>query len=92
MEVMAKAGWSKDDMRQFCFEHTQTSRAELKRMNIMPGEVQAGDETAMHTLVETPQDFIIVAAGSRAGAFSAYIPGWGGKRSSQSVTKAIRRP
>jgi hypothetical protein len=23
---------------------------------------------------------------------SAYIPGWGGKRSSQSVTKEIRRP
>ena len=89
---MAQAGWSKDDVRQFCFEHTQTSRAELKRINAMPGAVQAGDERAMQTLVETPQDFLIVAAGGNAGVQSAYIPGWGGKRSSQSVTKEIRRP
>ena len=90
--VMAQAGWSKDDVRQFCFEHTKTSQAEMKRMNVMPGAVQPEDETTMHTLVETPQDFIIVAAGGRAGVQSAYIPGWGGKRSSQSVTKEIRRP
>jgi hypothetical protein len=92
MAVMAKAGWSKDDVREYCFQHSQTSHAELKRINIMPGAIKPGDENAMHTLVETPQDFIIVAAGSRAGAFSAYIPGWGGKHSSQSVTKEIRRP
>jgi tellurite resistance-related uncharacterized protein len=89
---MAQAGWSKDDIRQFCFEHTRTSQAELKRINVMPGAVQPADETTMHTLVETPQDFIIVAAGGRAGVQSAYIPGWGGKRSSQSVTKEIHRP
>jgi hypothetical protein len=90
--VMAQAGWSKDDVRQFCFEHTRTSQAELKRMNVMPGAIQPADETTLHTLVETPQDFIIVAAGGRAGVQSAYIPGWGGKRSSQSVTTEIRRP
>lgn len=92
MAVIGQAGWSKDDIRQFCFEHSKTSRAELKRINIMPGAVAPGDETRMHDLVETPQDFLVVAAGSRAGAFSAFIPGWGGKRSSQSVTKEIRRP
>ncbi|HEY5864986.1 MAG TPA: hypothetical protein VI542_05465, partial [Candidatus Tectomicrobia bacterium] len=90
--VMAQAGWSKDDVRQCCFEHTRTSQAELKRIHVMPGAVQAGDETTMHTLVETPHDFLIVAAGGRAGVQSAYIPGWGGKRSSQSVTKEIHRP
>jgi hypothetical protein len=92
MVVMAQAGWSKDDVRQFCFEHTKTSRAELKRINVMPGAVQPGDESTMLPLVETPQDFLVVAAGGRAGVQSAYIPGWGGKRSSQSVTKEIRRP
>lgn len=90
--VMARAGWSKDDVRQFCFAHTQTSHAELKRINVMPGEVLPGDETRMQTLVETPEDFLVIAAGGRAGVQSAYIPGWGGKRSSQSVTKEIRRP
>ena len=62
MTVMAQAGWSKDDIRQFCFAHTQTSQAELKRINVMPGEVQPEDETTMHNLVETPADFLVVAA------------------------------
>jgi hypothetical protein len=41
--------------------------------------------------VPTPDDFLVVAAGGRAGAFSAYVPGWGEKRTSQSVTREIRR-
>jgi hypothetical protein len=42
-------------------------------------------------LVESPDDIFVVAAGGRAGAFSCYIPGWGGKRSSQAVTKEVKR-
>jgi hypothetical protein len=92
MQVMAKEGWSKDDIKRFCFENSQSSRAELKRINVMPGDIAPGDDAAMHTLVEAPEDFIVVAAGSRAGAFSAFIPGWGGKRTSRSITKEIHRP
>jgi len=92
MTVIGQAGWSKADIRQYCFEHSKTSVAELKRINVMPGAVQPGDETRMHDLVETPDDFLVVAAGGRAGVVSAYIPGWGGKGSSQSVTREIRRP
>lgn len=92
MEVIAKDGWSKNDIRQFCFEHSRISRAELKRINLMAGDITPEDETRMRDLVETPDDFIVVAAGSHAGAFSAFIPGWGGKRSSRSVTREIRRP
>jgi hypothetical protein len=64
----------------------------LKRINVMPGDITPGDDAVMHTVVETPEDFIVVAAGSRAGAFSAFIPGWGGKRTSRSITKEIHRP
>jgi hypothetical protein len=92
MQVMAQAGWSKDDIKQYCFAHTQTSVAELKRINVMPGAIKPEDETMLRTLVKAPEDFMVVAAGSRAGAFSAYIPGWGGKRASESITKEIRRP
>jgi hypothetical protein len=45
----------------------------------------------MRPLVETPDDIIVVAAGGRAGSFSAYIPGWGSRRSSQAVTKEVKR-
>lgn len=90
--VLQKDGWTKDDTRRFCFEHTQTSHAELKRINVMPGEVATGDETLMRPLVAAPNDFLVMAAGGQAGAFSAYVPGWGGIRGSQSVTREIRRP
>jgi hypothetical protein len=92
MQVIAKEGWSKDDIKRFCFENTQSSHAELKRINVMPGKINPEDETMMKTLVCTLEDFIVISAGSRVGAFSAYIPGWGGKRISESVTKKIRHP
>ena len=92
MEVIVKDGWSKDDIRQFCFQHTRTSVAELKRINIMPGTVTPEDEHTFSSVVKTPEDFIVVAAGGRAGAFSAFIPGWSGKRNSESVSKEIYMP
>ena len=91
MRTIAKDGWSKAQIRQFLFEHTQNSHAHLKRTQRMAGAIQPGDETRMRPLVETPDDILVVAAGGRAGAFSAYIPGWGSKRSSQAVTKEVRR-
>jgi len=90
MRTIARDRWSKADVRRFLFEHTQNSHAHLKRTQRMPGAVQPDDEARMRPLVETPEDILVVAAGGRAGAFSAYIPGWGGKRSSQAVTREIR--
>jgi hypothetical protein len=89
MRVLAGDGWSKDDIRRFVFEHTRNSHAHLKRTQLMAGPVLDGDEARMRPLVESPEDLLIVAAGGRAGAFSAYVPGWGSKRSSQAVTKEV---
>jgi hypothetical protein len=91
-DILAREGWSKEDVRRFCFEHTRTSLAELKRIQALPGEVHPQDETTLQSVVPTPGDFIIVAAGGRAGAFSCYIPAWSSKRSSESVTREIRQP
>ncbi len=91
MRTIAKDGWTKADIRRFVFEHTQNSHAHLKRTQRMAGELKPGDETLMRPLVASPDDILVVAAGGRAGAFSAYIPGWGSKRSSQAVTKEVRR-
>ncbi len=90
MRTIARDGWSKAQIRQFLFEHTQNSHAHLKRTRRMAGALQPGDETRRRPLVETPDDILVVAAGGRAGAFSAYIPGWGSKRSSQAVTKEVK--
>jgi hypothetical protein len=92
MRVIGEDGWSKADIKRFLFEHTQNSVAHLKRTNRVDGAVLPADETSMRPLVQGPDDIIVIAAGGRAGVFSAFIPGWGGKVSSVSVTKEIRRP
>ena len=89
--VMKKAAWSREDVQRFCFENAKSSIAELKRVNIVAGEVTPEDETTMISVVEAPDDFLVIAAGGIAGVQSAYIPGWGGKAGSQSVTKEIRK-
>ena len=91
MRTIAADGWTKADIRKFVWEHTQNSHAHLKRTQRMSGELTPADDKAMRPLVETPDDILVVAAGGRAGAFSGYIPGWGGKRSSQAITKEVKR-
>jgi hypothetical protein len=92
VRTIAGDGWQKADIRRFVFEHTQNSHAHLKRTHRLAGAVEPGDDTRLRPLVPSPEDILVVAAGGQAGAFSAYVPGWAGKRSSQSVTKEIRRP
>jgi hypothetical protein len=91
MRTIVASGWGKPEIRRFVWERVQNSHAHLKQTHRMAGPVQPGDETKMRPLVETPDDILVVAAGGRAGAFSAYIPGWGSKRSSQAVTKEVKR-
>lgn len=90
-DIMKKAGWSREDVQRYCFEQSKSTVADLKRANMMAGEVTAQDERTLYPLVESPQDFLVIAAGGRVGDKSAYVPGWGSKKGSQSVTKEIRR-
>jgi hypothetical protein len=55
----------------------------------MAGAIKTEDETMRRPIVAAPEDILVVAAGGRAGAFSAYIPGWASRRSSEAVTKLI---
>ena len=89
MKTIAADGWTKAEIRKFLFEHTQNSHEHLKRTQRMSGAILPGDDKKMRPLVAAPEDILVVAAGGNAGAFSAYIPGWASKRSSQAVTKAI---
>ena len=91
MHTIARDGWDKKRIRQFLFEKTHNSYTHLKRTGRMAGEIADGDETRMRPLVASPDDILIVAAGGRAGAFSCYIPGWGSAKSSQAVTKEVKR-
>ena len=89
-KTIKKAGWSREDVQRYVFENSKVSFAELKRHNMKAGAPTAEDERTMSSIVETPQDLLIFSAGGRAGSQSCYIPGWGSKAGSQSVTKEIR--
>ena len=58
----------------------------------LAGAVAEADEKTLVPLVGAPADFLVIAAGGRAGVQSAFIPGWGGKNGSQSVSREIRKP
>jgi len=90
MRTIAADGWSKAEIRAYVFENTKASVAHLKRTGRMPGAIKAEDEAALRPLVARPDDILVVAAGGRAGSFSAYIPGWASRTASEAVTKVIR--
>jgi hypothetical protein len=90
MKTIAADGWTKNEIRKFLFEKTQISHEHLKRTERLAGAVQPGDDKKMRSLVAAPEDFLVVAAGGMAGAFSGFIAGWGSKRSSKAVTKEVK--
>ena len=89
--TIKKAGWSREDVQRYVFEHARVSVAELKRNFMKAGEIGPDDEKTMVPIVEAPKDLLVFAAGGHAGVQSAFIPGWGAKAGSQSVTKEIKR-
>jgi hypothetical protein len=90
--TIKKAGWTREDVQNYVFENSKVPVAEFKRLNMKAGPPTSEDEREMSPIVEAPQDLLVFSAGGRAGVQSAYIPGWGSKAGSQSVTKEIRKP
>jgi hypothetical protein len=90
LRIIAADGWSKADIRKFVWERTHNTVAHLKRTERLAGPVAPEDETTLRPLVASPEDILVVAAGGRAGSFSAYIPGWGSRRATEAVTTIIR--
>jgi len=78
-EVLAKSGWSRREIAAFIVEHARRPLADFKRAARLPGEPTAQDEQTVRALFERPEDLLIVAAGGRAGSWSACLPGWGNK-------------
>jgi hypothetical protein len=83
-----KAGWSKARVRQSLFDQARRSVADLKRAGRMPMPVKPEDETAWRHVVRTPEEILVLHAGSAVGAFSACLTGWGSHR----ITRAITIP
>jgi hypothetical protein len=89
MRTISRHGWSKGDIRTYLSQHARRTVADLKRGGGIPGEIEAGDAQTYISVVERPDDLMIVAAGGDEGAMSAVIPSWGPKVASTAVTWPI---
>ena len=88
-DVIAAAGWSKEDVRAFLFEHATRSLADFKRTAQLPGPVEPSDEEIKLKVIEEPKDIFLLAGGASEGGMSIVIPSWGAKAHSIAVSRRI---
>ena len=67
--------------------------ADLKRAGRIDGEVTAEDETILHYALGTPEDLMLICAGSPVGALCMALPGFGSsKTAGRSPPILIEKP
>jgi hypothetical protein len=91
-ETLRAAGWSKRQIKDTLYEYARRSVADVKRAGRLPGPVQPEDERTWRHPVKSADDIVVVAAGGRAGAFSAVLMGWGSAAHTRSITTPIQVP
>ncbi|MBM4405787.1 MAG: hypothetical protein FJ039_06350 [Chloroflexi bacterium] len=87
---IAKAGWSKQQVKQFLYDQAQRPVAFYKRTGKTPGTVAPEDEAKLTHVLTSPGAAMVVVGGGMAGGFSAVIPTWGRGAMSAAQTKAVK--
>ena len=75
-ECLRESGWSKRQIREFVVAHTGRRIADLKRAGRMDREIADGDGSGMHYAMDTPEELMLVCAGSATGRLSMVMPGF----------------
>lgn len=88
--LLAGRGWSKAAVRRFLAERAVRRAGDLRRMGKLPSELAGADDAALVPAVARPEDLLLVVAGGDAGAYSAVMPGWAGRRHSAAVTGPVK--
>jgi hypothetical protein len=79
-ELLRASGWKKKQIREFVVANTGRSIADLKRAGRLDGEVTPADEKTIHYAMDTPEDLMLMCAGSSIGALSMVLPGFGSSK------------
>jgi hypothetical protein len=86
-EILAAAGWSKEDVRQYVFESARVKRGQWRTVG--KGAIAGRkDEEKIYTALRSPDDLLVIAAGGPAGGFGAVVPPWYGAKS-LAITRRI---
>lgn len=93
-KIIADAGWSKEDVREFIYEHARLPIKVLKlggihgqnvhRNSLWPDWIDRDNDRFQVPLVRRAEDIHIMVAGG-PGRHSLYIPGWGSRITSARV-------
>jgi len=79
-ELLRTSGWSKSRIRDFVVQHTGRTVADLKRAGRIDGDVSPHDESDLRFAMDTPEDLMLICAGSPIGALSMVLPGFGSSK------------
>jgi hypothetical protein len=79
-ELLRASGWSKKQIREFVVAHTGRTVADLKRAGRLEGEATRADDTNIHYALDDPDQLMLICAGSRIGALSMVLPGFGSSK------------
>ena len=82
--------WTKSQIKEYLFNRTQRSVADLKAAMVLKGDVEPSDGQIMIPLIPEPDDILLIFAGGEESNMSSVIPSWGPKVGSTAVTKLIR--
>ena len=89
-EILAAAGWTKQNVRDYMFEQCRVSRRQWRDVG-KAAIAGRDDEDKVYRAFRSPDDLLIVAAGGPAGGFGAIVPPWYGKNS-LAVTMPVTQP
>ena len=82
--------WTKSQIKEYLFNRTQRSVADLKAAMVLKGDLEPNDGQIMLPLIPEPDDILLIFAGGEESNMSSVIPSWGPKVGSTAVTKLIR--
>ncbi len=82
--------WSKDQVREHLHARIGRSAADLKRAEVLAGDMEAGDEDNFIPLLADPKDILLVFAGGQESNASSVIPSWGPKVASTAVSREVK--
>jgi hypothetical protein len=96
---IARAGWSKQDVREFLFQTARKPVGLLRRggefgdesIRFWPRWVDRRNDLALVPVCTRPEDLLVVVAGAEGAPISAYLPGWGFP-SCRAVSRPVRAP
>jgi hypothetical protein len=90
-QLIASKGWSKQDCKQFLFEHFGKRKSDLRAMGKLHPDIEAEAEDAFIRITSSPEWIWLVVAGANNGGVSTVCPSITiGREIGRNATQVVR--